>query len=120
MKGLAEGYNSCAVTREQYAEGLQRIYPRLQQDAAGLEEIRKLLLEGRGVDEKRLRALLDSYFTNVRRFAEISGSKIVEQITAVVERETGKVLEGQDKILEEIAELKRRLEQVPKPAEVRS
>ena len=28
LKGLAAGYNSCAVTRQQYADGLQRIYPR--------------------------------------------------------------------------------------------
>src|SRR5713101_1431529 len=30
LKGLAAGYNSCAVTRQQYAEGLKRIYPRLK------------------------------------------------------------------------------------------
>src|SRR5215471_2260703 len=34
VKGLVVGYNSCAITKQQYAEGLQKIYPRLKEDAA--------------------------------------------------------------------------------------
>src|SRR5947209_6485406 len=30
LKGLAAGYNACALTRQQYAAGLERIYPRLK------------------------------------------------------------------------------------------
>src|ERR1700691_4529842 len=31
LKGLAAGYNSCAISRQQYAEGLTRIYPRIKE-----------------------------------------------------------------------------------------
>ena len=42
VKGLTSGYNSCAVTRQQYADGLNRIYPRLKEHAAELDTIRKI------------------------------------------------------------------------------
>ena len=54
LKGLAEGYNKCVITQEQYAEGLNRIYPRLQEDAADLEKIRELLAKRQKIDEARL------------------------------------------------------------------
>ena len=46
VKGLAVGYNSCAITRQQYADGLNRIYPRLKEDATSLEQIRKQIADG--------------------------------------------------------------------------
>ena len=55
LKGLVAGYNSCAVTKAEYAEGLQKIYPRLKEDAADLETIRQAISEGRAADERRLR-----------------------------------------------------------------
>src|SRR5437870_9919421 len=74
LKALVVGYNSCAITNQQYVDSLKRIYPRLKEDAAGLEEIRKVVSEGRKADEKRLESLLSSYFANLRQFAYNSGS----------------------------------------------
>ncbi len=111
LKGLAAGYNSCAVTRAEYAEGLERIYPRLEQDAADLETIRKLLLEGREVNERRLEELLDSYLGQLRRFAEISGQAItVARIESIVQQQVGA---GTEQILKRLDELERRLEETP-------
>ena len=115
LKGLVAGYNSCAITNQQYADSLKRIYPRLKEDAAALEEIRKVVSEGRKADDKRLEQLLDSYFANLRRFAEISGSNfIIERVTAVVEKETERVLQRLDAL-----ERKLRAELLVTPAEIR-
>ena len=128
LKGLAAGYNSCAVTRQQYAEGLNRIYPRLKEDAADLEEIRKLISEGQKADVKRLQSLLDSYYENLRRFARVSGKDIIlERIEALSEQVTSgqaKIVEQQktdtERILARLDELEARNRQapVPTPAEV--
>jgi hypothetical protein len=75
LKGLAAGYNVCAITKEQYHDGLSRIYPRLQQDATALESIRKLIMEGRKADEKRLQVLIDSYLGNLRDFRQITSQE---------------------------------------------
>jgi hypothetical protein len=61
LKGLVVGYNSCAITDQQYADSLKRIYPRLREDAAGLGEIRKVVSEGLKADEKGLQSLLDIF-----------------------------------------------------------
>ncbi len=126
LKGLVTGYNGCAITKSQYNEGLQRIYPRLKEDAADLEQIRKLLLEGQPVNEARLERLLESYLGNLRRFAEVSGQEtLLEQISAVVERAvekgTAKVLSGQEQILNKLESIKRSLARAPlaTPAEVK-
>ena len=34
LKGLAVGYNSCAITKQQYDEGLKRLVPGLKADGA--------------------------------------------------------------------------------------
>jgi hypothetical protein len=51
LKGLVAGYNSCVITDQQYADSLKRIYPRMKEDAAGLEEIRRVIW-----DVKRMRS----------------------------------------------------------------
>ena len=113
LKGLVAGYNSCAITSQQYADSLKRIYPRLKEDAAGLEEIRKIVSEGRKADERRLKSLLDSYFANLRQFAEASGNEIIiERITAVVENRTDKILAKQDEILQGQDSTQKRLETI--------
>ena len=115
LKGLVSGYNSCAITNQQYTDSLKRIYPRLKEDAAGLEEIRKVVSEGRKADETRLKSLLDSYFANLRQFAGTSGGEIIiERIAAVVDKST-------DRVLERLDELERNLKQTPiaTPAQVK-
>jgi tetratricopeptide (TPR) repeat protein len=113
LKGLVAGYNSCVITDQQYADSLKRIYPRLKEDAAGLEEIRKVVSEGRKADEKRLKTLLDSYFANLRQFARVSGNEIIiERITAVIEKNTADVLKKQDTTLDVLATLQKQLEAI--------
>jgi tetratricopeptide (TPR) repeat protein len=128
LKGLAAGYNSCAVTRQQYADGLNHIYPRLKEDAANLEEIRKVLSEGRRADEKRLQNLLESYYNNLRQFVQISGKDIIleriEALSAQVVTGKAEILQQQktdtEKILDKLAELEKNTKQapLPPPAEV--
>src|SRR5579872_3750914 len=129
VKGLAVGYNTCAVTRQQYADGLKRIYPRLREDAVELEDIRKMISGGRSADMKRLQSLLDSYYESIRQFAQLSGADIVlQRIEAVAEQiRSGefKFTEQQktdtELILAKLEELKRNNTQTPltTPAEVR-
>ncbi|HZF08983.1 MAG TPA: tetratricopeptide repeat protein [Thermoanaerobaculia bacterium] len=120
LKGLAAGWNGCILSKEQYAQGLQRIYPRLKEDGADLEKIRQLLAQGQQADEKRFKTLLDSYSANLRRFAEIGGQDVLlDRIAAVVERQlaqgTEQLVKGQEKILAELGDLKRKLETAPLP-----
>jgi tetratricopeptide (TPR) repeat protein len=138
LKGLAVGYNTCVISQEQYAEGLTRIYPRLQEDAADLEKIRELLSKRQKIDESRLQRLLDSYFGNLERFAKISQKEIIiERITAVVqssqqeltkkfEEGTASLQEGQLRLQETITKkfdaIAQLLKQSPiaKPEEVKT
>ena len=130
LKGLVAGYNSCAITKQQYAEGLQKIYPRLKEDAAGLEEIRQLISDGKQADEKRLRRLLESYLGNVQRFAEISNQEIwlerIEARLAVVSTKTDEIKGHAERtertttqVLREVKEIRERLENLATPAEVK-
>jgi hypothetical protein len=76
LKGLVTGYNSCAITNQKYADSLKRIYPRLKEDAGALEEIRKVVSEGRQADEKRLKSLLDSYFATCASLPRTAVAKL--------------------------------------------
>jgi tetratricopeptide (TPR) repeat protein len=129
LKGLVVGYNTCAVTRQQYADGINRIYPRLQEDAASLEEIRKIISNGQKADEKRLQSLIDSYYANLRQFAEASGKEIIlEQIEALSEQvrsgqtqivQKADVIIGQNNdILARLNELRQKNAQSPPPTPV--
>jgi len=128
LKGLVAGYNVCAVTRQQYADGLNRIYPKLKEDGAGLEEIRKAVSEGHKADEKRLRSLLDSYYGNLREFARASGKGIIieriEALEAQLRSGQGEILERQKAdttaILSKLDAIEKKNAQapVPTPAEV--
>ena len=130
LKGLVVGYNSCAITKEQYAEGLKEIYPRLKEDAASLEKIRQVISEGKQADEKRLRRLLESYLGNLQRFAEISNQEIwlerIEARLAVVATETGEIkghVERTERttsqVLREVEEISKRLANLTPPEEIK-
>jgi tetratricopeptide (TPR) repeat protein len=107
LKGLAAGYNSCAITREQYAEGLTRLYPRIKADATGLEEIRKSISAGQKANAKQLQGLIDSYYSSLKMFAVISGSEITLQRIEVLSEQ---VVEGNRHILEAQADISRKLD----------
>ncbi|HXT51078.1 MAG TPA: hypothetical protein VN811_08545, partial [Thermoanaerobaculia bacterium] len=87
IKGLAAGYNSCAISRAELSEGLTKVYPRITSTAAELDKFRQALSEGRQVDDQRLQQRLDSYFKDLRRFIDISRSQILlERVQAGVTR----------------------------------
>ncbi len=109
LKGLAAGYNSCAVTRQQYAEGVTRIYPRLKEDGDGLDEIRKALAAGQKIDQQRLQRVLDSFLANLRQFAQVSGKEIIlERIEAL----SAQVASGNRTVLEKIDEVNGKLDRL--------
>jgi tetratricopeptide (TPR) repeat protein len=66
-----------------------RIYPRLKEDGAALEDMRKAIDAGQKADAKRLQQLSDSIYSNLRQFAQTSGKEIIlERIEAISEHET--------------------------------
>ncbi len=117
LKGLAAGYNTCAVTREQYADGLNRIYPRLQEDGSSLEQVRKAIANGQKIDAQHLQRLIDSFSADLRQFAQLSGKEIIlERISALADQQ--KALSDQEKsnterILAKLDELKQMNLQAP-------
>ncbi|HEU0049155.1 MAG TPA: tetratricopeptide repeat protein, partial [Nitrososphaera sp.] len=122
LKGLASGWNSCAISQQQYDEGVKRIYPRLKEDALELEQIRATLAKGQQADARHLQLVLEKYFENLRSFAKASDSRVVEEISVVVRRSSKEVIQASNDntqvILQEIQNLRHQLEIVPKPAEV--
>jgi tetratricopeptide (TPR) repeat protein len=123
--GLAAGYNSCAVTRQQYADGVNRIYPRLKEDGASLEGIRKQIAEGQKADARRLQNLISNFYSNLRQFAQAGGQEIVlqridaatEQILQQQKTSTEQIQQQQktdtDRILARLNELEERNKQAP-------
>ncbi len=124
VKGLATGYNTCTVTRQQYADGLNRIYPRLKEDGAALEEIRKQIAAGQKADAKQLQQFVDSFYANLRQFAQASGKEIIlqriEALSEQVASGQGQILQKEDQILARLNALEQRNAQMPvaTPAEV--
>jgi tetratricopeptide (TPR) repeat protein len=123
LKGLAAGYNSCAISRQQYAEGLTRIYPRIKEDGAGLEEMRKAIAAGQKIDAQRLQRLIDSFSDDLRQFAQLSGKEIIlERIAAISEQLAssrsdilGQQRSDTARILAKLDELKQSNQQAPLP-----
>ena len=98
--GLVVGWNSCAISGEQYGEGVLKIYPRLKEDAQELDDIALLLSKGQDVDEYRLRRVLASYIKQFRRLAEIDG--LLDRMVEVLSQTKSNT----DKILVEIREMR--------------
>jgi tetratricopeptide (TPR) repeat protein len=119
LKGLAAGYNSCAITRQQYADGVTRIYPRLKEDGAQLEEMRKMIAAGQKADSKRLQQLIDSFDGNLRQFAHVSGREIIlERIAALSEQVTSSTQQEQthfEVLLDKLNEIENTNKQAPLP-----
>jgi tetratricopeptide (TPR) repeat protein len=89
LRGLTAGYNNCVITGQQYAEGLQRIYPSLKEETASLEEIRKERLDGHRVDQGQFQNLLNSYYDNLSQFAQVSDNKaILSKLEGLSQQET--------------------------------
>ena len=96
LQGLVNSYNSCAISRQQYANALDKIYPQLQTDTHDLEMLRKLVLNGQKVDSQKLDRTLDAFMKALRQFADIGGTK--SQLEAVlasttrIEQDTNQIL----------------------------
>jgi tetratricopeptide (TPR) repeat protein len=88
LKGLVVGYNSCAITRDQYANGLTRIYPRLKEDGAELEAFRKQIARNQKVDYARLEHLVDEFYKGLQELAHVSHQDLLlQQIENLSEQE---------------------------------
>ena len=94
LVGLAEGYNSCAITKKQYQEAIRTLYPGMQADAQKILDIGKALEEGGRANLKELVRVLDEYFQKLKKFAQISGKEeIIERISNKVEEEHARTRE---------------------------
>jgi tetratricopeptide (TPR) repeat protein len=122
LKGLAVGYNTCAISKLQYQEGVLQVYPRLRTNISELDGIRKQLAAGRGADQPQLDHLLQLYVSNFTRFAEISHrTDILERITNL-EHQTTEIKHDLSALQAKFDEATRNLRQHPlaPPAEVQS
>jgi tetratricopeptide (TPR) repeat protein len=114
LKGLVAGYNKCAISKHQYAEGLSRIYPKLQEDGTQLVQIQRALEKGKSIDEKQLERILKRVLENLTRFARISGQEVViARIGAIIESSTEKVLDSNEEILRRLYAIENRISQSP-------
>jgi hypothetical protein len=118
LKGLVGGWNSCVITAKQYEEGLKRIYPRLKSDIVDLERLTQAIANGQTVNERRLTLLLDRYFSNLQRFAQLAGQNaVIERVIDVVDRRADDILRSGEKntnrIIERIDRMDKRAAQVP-------
>jgi hypothetical protein len=72
VKGLVAGWNSCAIGKDEYSAGLQRIYPKMVEDAEELDRIATLASQGQPIRETELTALVRSYMRKLAKLAEIA------------------------------------------------
>ncbi len=131
--GLAEGFNSCAITKKDYQEAISSLYPGLQVDAKKMLDLGKALEEGRSRDYKEIRRLLDTYVNKIGKFAEIAGkeeiikkvekeheatreilSKKIDDLAARIDdtKEKEKIISDKERIIEELRQKLRETEQV--------
>ncbi|MEP6879682.1 MAG: hypothetical protein ABI865_12630, partial [Nitrosospira sp.] len=75
VKGLVMGYNSCAITRQEYQAGLMHIAS-MRADGTELEKLRQMVLAHQTINEKRVQTLLVNYEKNLRAFAKVSRKEI--------------------------------------------
>jgi TPR repeat protein len=102
LQGLAAGYNSCAISDEQLADGVKHIYPRLQSDIAEMEDLRQAILRGEQVNSSQLQKSLDRYFEHLQRFARDSNSKLIDDIKKMLEQTKNDVIDAANKNTEAI------------------
>ena len=134
IKGLAVGYNTCAITREQYQQAVNSLIPVMKKGAGQLEAFRKQILDGKKIQDKRLNQAIASIEDALRKFAVISGKQLqYDQIVTIVEEQSVKLAGLEEKmekleqqasllpyIMNRLDVLERRNAELPvaKPAEV--
>jgi tetratricopeptide (TPR) repeat protein len=132
LRGLVAGYNRCAIAKAQYNEGILKIYPRMKQDALGLEQIRKMLESGRKADEIQLQKLLTDFLAQFRRFAGLAEKEqVLDRITNLVHGSQKQIIEAiksgnqglanqLSDVAKQISVLQSDLEGIPKPIDVQA
>jgi len=95
IKALVLGYNSCAITREQYKNGLEKLYPRLEADAKELEKMRQLILKNEKINQERFNEVIGRYEQTLHEFARVSGNGIdYSRIEAIVDSQLKEIRVG--------------------------
>jgi len=99
IKGLAVGYNTCAITREQYQQAVNGLIPDMKSGTGQLEAFRKQILDGQKIQEKRLNQAIASIEDSLRKFAVISGQQLqYDRVVAIVEEQTVRVAHLEKKV----------------------
>ena len=97
LKAMVVGYNSCAMTRQQYNECMKLLFQDIKGDAIKIEELRKEVLAGKKIDGKRqedYEKQLKRYERKLQKLYQISGKEIdYERITSIVEDIVDKKIE---------------------------
>ncbi|MGA2781500.1 MAG: tetratricopeptide repeat protein [Smithella sp.] len=98
LKAMVVGYNSCAMTQQQYNECMKLLFQDIKGDAIKLEELRKEVLAGKKIDAKRQEDYekhLKRYEGKLQKLYQISGKEVdYESITSIVEEIVHKQIEG--------------------------
>jgi tetratricopeptide (TPR) repeat protein len=89
LKAMVVGFNSCAISKQQFNEGMKLLFREMKGDAGQLEVFRKEVLSEKKIDSKRFERLekrLQNYEQKLQKLYKISGKEIdYERITAIVE-----------------------------------
>lgn len=126
--GLAEGFNSCAITKKQYNEALLSIYPRMKANAEKILNISKAHEKGQKADLGEVKRLMDEYLEKLKKFAHISGKEeIITTISDKIETEhkktreliaeQGKKIDEQGKQISKMYEIITQNKSIPKAKE---
>jgi len=114
FKWLAAGYNSCAVTRQQYSDSFNRltsVSTSLNDDAAELEKKRKAIVAGQKADTKKLQQAVERFNKTVQQLRELE-RQLTEKDKEISEKnkqlEDRKLYEAKQQ--SEIDELKREVD----------
>jgi tetratricopeptide (TPR) repeat protein len=98
LKAMVVGYNSCAITRQQYNECIKLLFQDMKGDAIKFEKFRKEVLDGQKISAKRqedYERQLKRYERKLQILYQISGREIdYERITSIVEEIVDKQFKG--------------------------
>lgn len=118
LKGLAEGWNNCIISSDDYRKGLAKIYPRLKGDAADIEKLVEAINAGQSANKKQIERLLGDFNSRIRSLAQLAGKEqLLDQIESVLDKKLGIQTAV---LLEEIRRLLEKNSQSPlaKPEEI--
>jgi tetratricopeptide (TPR) repeat protein len=100
IKALVVGYNTCAITKEQYHEAMDNLLVYMMGDALSLEQYRMALLDKKKVDNNKLNKHLKNFEKNLRKFVKISGKELdYKRLASIIDEE---ILAHTSEIHEEI------------------